>query len=47
MEKIVWTEKMSVGLEEIDRQHKQLVGILNQLLGMEASRSIRRPSPTR
>lgn len=35
MEKIVWNQSLSVGVEEIDRQHKQLVFILNQLLGMD------------
>jgi hemerythrin len=35
MEKIIWNESLSVGVTEIDRQHKQLVGILNQLLGMD------------
>ena len=35
MEKIIWNESLSVGVQEIDRQHKQLVGILNQLLGMD------------
>jgi len=35
MDKIIWNESLSVGVAEIDRQHKQLVGILNQLLGME------------
>jgi hemerythrin len=35
MEKIIWNESLSVGVAEIDRQHKQLVSILNQLLGME------------
>ena len=32
MEKIVWDQNLSVGVAEIDRQHKQLVNILNQLL---------------
>ena len=35
MEKVIWNQRLSVGVEEIDRQHKQLVGVLNQLLGME------------
>jgi hemerythrin len=35
MEKITWNESLSVGVEEIDRQHKQLVNMLNQLLGMD------------
>jgi hemerythrin len=35
MEKIIWNDSLSVGVAEIDRQHKQLVSILNQLLGME------------
>jgi hemerythrin len=35
MEKIIWNESLSVGVAEIDRQHKQLVDILNQLLGMD------------
>jgi hemerythrin-like metal-binding protein len=35
MEKIIWNENLSVGVTEIDRQHKQLVSILNQLLGMD------------
>jgi len=35
MEKIVWNEGFSVGVAEIDRQHKQLINILNQLIGME------------
>ena len=32
MEKINWDQNLSVGVAEIDRQHKQLVNILNQLL---------------
>ena len=32
MEKITWNQSLSVGIEEIDRQHKQLVNMLNQLL---------------
>ena len=28
---IDWTEKMSVGVEEIDNQHKELVDIINHL----------------
>lgn len=31
MNLIVWTNVLSVGIEEIDEQHKQLISIINQL----------------
>ena len=35
MEKIVWSNSLSVEVPEIDRQHKQLVFLLNQLIENE------------
>jgi len=32
MEKIDWSEKFSVGVEKIDKQHKTLIGMTNQLI---------------
>jgi hemerythrin len=40
MEKIIWNESLSVGVAEIDRQHKQLVNILNQLIAMDGLSSV-------
>jgi len=31
MDQIVWTEKFSVGIPEIDEQHQQLIGMINSL----------------
>ena len=35
MEKVIWNESLSVGVEEIDRQHKQLLKMLNQLIDLD------------
>ena len=32
MEKIIWDKNYSVGLDEIDKQHKKLIEIINQLI---------------
>ena len=32
MEKIIWNEKFSVGIREIDAQHKELIRMINQLI---------------
>jgi len=35
MDKIVWDQAFSVGVEEIDQQHKQLVEIINHLIELD------------
>jgi hemerythrin len=35
MEIVVWDNSLSVGIDEIDRQHKQLIAVLNQLIELE------------
>jgi hemerythrin len=35
MEKVVWDTNLSIGIKEIDRQHKQLIAMLNQLIELE------------
>ena len=32
MEKIIWNESYSVGVKEMDEQHKKLIEIINQLI---------------
>jgi hemerythrin-like metal-binding protein len=32
METIQWSEKFSVGVEKLDQQHRQIVGMLNRLV---------------
>ena len=32
MEKIQWSEKFSVGVEKLDKQHQQIIGMLNRLI---------------
>ncbi|MET0013240.1 MAG: bacteriohemerythrin [Sedimenticola sp.] len=32
MKKIIWKEEFSVGVEELDRQHQQIIGIINSLI---------------
>jgi len=34
MEKITWDEHFSMGIDEIDRQHKQLVKMVNEMLDL-------------
>jgi len=33
MEEIIWTEQFSVGVAKIDQQHKQLIAMINKLIG--------------
>lgn len=35
MDRIAWEGRFSVGVEEIDRQHKQLVEMLNRLIDLD------------
>ena len=32
MEKIQWSENFSVGVEKLDKQHQQIIGMLNRLI---------------
>ena len=32
MKKIVWKDEFSVGVEELDRQHKQIIEVINSLV---------------
>ena len=32
MKKIVWEDEFSVGVEELDRQHKQIIEVINSLI---------------
>lgn len=36
MQKIQWSESLSVGVSEIDEQHRKLIGIINDLIDAEA-----------
>lgn len=36
MERITWTVDMSVGMEDIDAQHRELINIINHLMVMKA-----------
>ncbi len=35
MEKIIWNESFSVGIREIDAQHKELIRMINELIEMK------------
>ena len=35
MEKIVWDQSFSVGVQKIDKQHKKLIDMINQLIDAE------------
>ena len=37
MEKIVWNEILSVGVRELDEDHKKLIKLINSLIEMEAN----------
>ena len=39
MEKILWGEGFSVGVQELDAQHKQIITIINTLLEMNNTQS--------
>lgn len=35
MEKIIWNDNFSVGVEDLDEQHKKIIKIVNKLIEME------------
>ena len=35
MEKIIWNDGFSVGVQELDKQHQVLIGLINQLIESE------------
>jgi len=45
MKKIVWDDSFSVGIEELDKQHKQIVGVINRLIDEPKEGSIQTKSP--
>lgn len=42
MEKIIWDEGFSVGVSEMDRQHRRIIELINSLIEKQ---DIRRCSP--
>lgn len=37
MEPVQWSEKLSVGVRELDEQHQQLIKILNRLISIQGT----------
>lgn len=40
MEKFIWTDKYSIGIKEIDEQHKHFFGIANGIIDLTANENI-------
>ena len=46
MEKIVWDDSFNLQVDEIDRQHRRLVELMNRLLELQEEKNPTMPWPT-